>query len=513
MAKLKPLDQFNQALLAQVRPPNWKNPTPKDCYDLVVIGAGTAGLVTAIGTAELKLGLRIALIEKSLLGGDCLNWGCVPSKTLLESARVARLVRHSAEYGVHLAQAPLINFPAVMARVRQVRADISPHDSVERCTQAGIDVFLGTAKFMNAEQIRVGDSSLKFKRAVIATGAKATIPKIPGLETVSFLTNETVFNLTELPARLAIIGGGPIGCELGQALHRLGAKVMILQRGSQLLPREDGEVAQYLERQLLQAGISIKTNTQIQRIQATETGQEIYIQTLNSTETDILETDAILVAVGRTPNLEALGLDNAGIISQPGLGIVVNDYLQTSQPHIYAAGDVCSAWKFTHAADAMARIVIKNAFFAPGGLGREKVSHLLIPRVTYTDPEIAAVGLSPEQARTEKIPHQLLEIPFAEVDRAVTAGQTQGFLRLVLKANSDQILGAVIVGQEAGNLISYITQAMQGRQGLSSITRIIFPYPTQAEILKKAADQHYQQTFLTPFMQRLLKIVTRITLR
>lgn len=505
-------DPFNQALLAQVHPTHWQNPSPVSRYDLVVIGGGTAGLVTAIGTAELNLGLKIALIEKSLLGGDCLNWGCVPSKTLIESARVAHSIRNAPQYGI-TAQAPSVSFAQVMQRVRQVRAEISPHDSVERCHQAGIDVFLGTATFLNPKQIQVAGQTLNFKRAVIATGARATIPTIPGLESGEFLTNETIFNLTELPQRLALIGGGPISCELGQALQRLGSQVTILQRNPHLLPRDDTDISTYLQSQLEKEGIEIKVQVQIKKIAASPTGKRIYYQTAGSDSIETLETDAIFVGVGRTANLESLGLANAGVNSQPGLGILVNDYLQTSQPHIFAAGDVCSPWKFTHAADAQARIVIQNALFSPWGLGRAKVSQLLIPRVTYTDPEIAVIGLSPEHAQAQNIPHHQINIPFADVDRAVTAGHTQGFLRLVLKPNSDHILGAIIVGNQAGELISSITQAMQTKQGLNALSKIIFPYPTQAEILKKAADQHYQTTLLQPFMRGLLKLVVGLTSR
>ncbi len=510
---IHPDDEFNQALLAQVHPQNWKNPPPQATYDLVVIGAGTAGLVTAIGTAELRLGLKIALVEQALLGGDCLNWGCVPSKTLLESARVAHLVRRAGTYGVSFPQAPEIDFAAVMARVRQVRAEISSHDSVNRCHQAGIDVFFGTAQFINPHSLKVDDILLPFKRAVITTGAKAVVPEIPGLETGDFLTHETIFNLTELPARFAIVGGGPIGCELGQALQRLGSQVTIIQRRGQILPQEDQDIANFLEQVLEQEGVRIKTSCQVQQVQTIGTKKMLQIKSPNSATVETLTVDRILIAGGRAANVASLGLVNAGIDTQPGLGIVVNDYLQTSQPHIFAAGDVCSAWKFTHAADAMARIVIKNALFAPWGLGREKVSDLLIPRVTYTDPEIAMIGLSPDQAQRQAIPHTPMEIPLTKVDRAVTAGQTRGFLRLVVGANSDKILGAVVVGPYAGELISAIIQAMQANLGLQTLAKTIFPYPTQAEILKKAADYHYQQNFLTPWMQRLLKIIARFNLR
>lgn len=503
-----PLDAFNQALLAQVHPSDWVNPNPQKCYDLVVIGGGTAGLVTAIGAAELKLGLKIALVEQSLLGGDCLNWGCVPSKTLIAAAREIHHIRHASQFGIHLSQAPIVDFAKVMERVRQVRADISHHDSVERCHRAGIDVFFGTVQFQDRHQIQIEQQVLRFKRAVIATGARATIPNIPGLDRTPYHTNETIFNLTELPQKLAIVGGGPIGCELGQAFQRLGSQVTIFQRPEQILPQEDFETAQLIALQLQQDGIEIKTATQIHQVIATANQAQIEFQSPKTNpEIQSVTVDEVLIAAGRTPNLETLNLEAAGIEVQPGRGIVVNDYLQTSQSHIFAVGDVCQAGKFTHAADAGARIVIKNALFAPGGLGRSTVSRLLIPRVTYTDPAVACVGISGGQAKAQGLKVQVLKIPFQEVDRAVTDGETQGFLELVLAGNCDQILGAVIVGERAGELISQITQAMITHQGLGKLAAVIYPYPTQSEILKKAADRYYQATLLRPGYQALLKLV------
>ncbi len=500
---MKPLDSYNQKLIDNVHPIDWKNPTPQDEYDLVVIGAGTAGLVVAAGSAGLGIGLKIALIEKQYMGGDCLNVGCVPSKCLIRSARVVGELQESEKLGV-TAQDLKVDFAKVMERMRKVRSDISHNDSARRFKDLGIDVFFGEASFVDRHTIRVGDANLKFKKATIATGARAVQPNIPGLVAAGFLTNETVFSLTECPKRLAVIGGGPIGCELAQAFHRLGSQVTLIHKNAQILDKEDLDAAVIIQSQFEQEGLGIILNATIVNIETTPAGKQLTITTNHQTQTIIV--DEILIGTGRQPNIEGLNLETIGI-EYNQKGIVVNDYLQTTQPHIYAAGDICMDWKFTHAADFAARIVIKNALFSPFGLGKSKLSNLIMPWVTYTSPEVAHVGLY--EAQTQ-IPTSTITIPMNTVDRAITDGEENGFIKILLRQGSDEILGATIVASHAGEMISEITTAMVNKIGLSKLASVIHPYPTQADGIRKAADA-YRKTLLTDRTRNLLKLLTRFS--
>jgi pyruvate/2-oxoglutarate dehydrogenase complex dihydrolipoamide dehydrogenase (E3) component len=505
---LQPLDQYNQQLMARVAPPDWVNPPPAACYDLVVIGGGTAGLVVAAGAAGLGLGLKVALIEKSLLGGDCLNVGCVPSKCIIRSSRAIAAIREAAAFGIQPPDQIHVDFAQVMERMRRIRADISPHDSAERFRQLGVDVFLGRAAFSGSNAIAVEAHSLRFKKAVIATGARATHPTIPGLATAGFLTNETVFSLTECPPRLAIIGGGPIGCELAQTFQRLGSQVTLLHQQDHLLNREDREAAQIIQDQLIQENIHLILSCTVEKVELAPDGKVIYYQQNGSTNTTIV--DEIIVGVGRSPNIEGLNLEVVGVEYNPQQGVIVNDHLQTSNPRIFAAGDICMNWKFTHAADAAARIVIKNALFSPFGLGRSKLSQLVMPWVTYTDPEVAHVGLSEAEAIAQGFQPQTIKIPLAEVDRAVVDGEPIGFLKILHPRGSDRILGATLVARHAGEMISEITLAIATKQGLNALSGVIHPYPTQAEIIKKAADT-YRRTLLSDRTRMLLKFLSRLS--
>ncbi len=378
-----PHDEYNATLVANVHPAAWKNPDPAPRYNLVVIGAGTAGLVTAAGAAGL--GAKVALIERHLLGGDCLNVGCVPSKCVIRSSRVLGDIAAAAELGVYLPEGAVVDFPAVMERMRRLRARISHHDSAYRFhEQLGVDVFLGEGRFTGRNTAEVGGNTLRFKRAVIATGARATHPPIPGLVEAGFLTNETVFSLTERPQRFAVIGGGPIGCELAQAFRRLGSKVTIVEMEPQFLLREDPAAAAILSDTFRREGIDVRLNTALKKV--TASGQDKCLHLDSGGNEEVLTVDEILVGVGRAPNLEDLNLE-AGGVAYSKQGVRVNDYLQTTNPYIYAAGDICLDYKFTHAADAAARVVIQNTLF----FGRKKVSTQTIPWCTYTDPEIAHV--------------------------------------------------------------------------------------------------------------------------
>jgi pyruvate/2-oxoglutarate dehydrogenase complex dihydrolipoamide dehydrogenase (E3) component len=492
---VQPLDRHNQALLANAHPTDWRNPEPAPRYNLVVIGAGTAGLVTAAGAAGL--GAKVALVERELMGGDCLNVGCVPSKALLRSARAAVAVRDARQFGIEVPEGTRVNFPAVMERLRELRASLSPTDSAARFQKVGVDVFLGSGKFTAPDTIAVEGKALRFHRAVIATGARATRPPIPGLAEAGFLTNETVFSLTELPRRLAVIGAGPIGCELAQAFARFGAAVTLLVK-PQLLNREDRDAAAFVEKALLRDGIQMLVGAEVARVEKQGNDRVLRVK-LGGAEQE-LRVDEILVGTGRTPNVDGLNLEAAGIAFDAKTGVHVDDHLRTSNPAVFAAGDICSRFKFTHMADATARIAIQNALF----LGRARASALTLPWCTYTDPEIAHVGLYEEDAKKQGIAISTFMQPLHDVDRAVLDSETEGFVKVHVRAGTDRIVGATIVGRHAGEMISEITLAMVGGLGLKTIARTIHPYPTQAEAIKKTGDA-FNRTRLTAFVKSLFQ--------
>jgi pyruvate/2-oxoglutarate dehydrogenase complex dihydrolipoamide dehydrogenase (E3) component len=493
---VSPWDKHNQELAANVHPPDWVNPEPPSRYDLVAIGAGTTGLVAAAGAAGL--GARVALIERHLMGGDCLNVGCVPSKTLIRSARAAAECRDARRFGIHLAnEAIAVDFAAIMERVRALRARLSKHDAARRFRDLGVDVFFGEAKFLDPQRIEVSGKALRFKRAVISTGGRPASPKIEGLAETGFLTNETVFSLTQLPRRMAIIGGGPIGCELAQAFARLGSRITLLHKGPHLLDREDPEAAELIQRQFDEEGIEVVTAANLLQTSASAGGKLIRFRSGGSTVEKIV--DEILIAAGRLPNVEGLNLEAARVACDPTTGPLVNDCLQTTNRRIYAAGDVCVQWKFTHAADAAARIVIQNALF----LGRKRVSALTVPWCTYTDPEVAHVGLYEYQAREREMDTEIYFQPFQQVDRAVTDGEEKGFCKIIVRRKTKEILGATIVGRHAGEMISEISVAMSARLRLPQLSNVIHPYPTQAEAIRKCADA-CNRARLTPRLKRWL---------
>src|SRR5438552_4789799 len=490
---IQPDDEFNRALVHNVHPSDWVNPEPASRYNLVVIGAGTAGLVTAAGAAGL--GAKVALVEKSLLGGDCLNVGCVPSKAIIRSSRAAFDAKEAGQFGLRVAPPAPVDFPAVMERMRKLRADISPHDSAERFAKLGVDVFLGEAHFAGPDTVQVAGQTLRFKRAVIATGARAVQPPVPGLAEAGYLTNETVFSLTQCPARLAVIGGGPIGCELAQAFQRLGSQVSLFHKNAHLLDREDMEAAALVQKAFIREGIALRLNATITRVERSAGEKLVYYEAQGKEET--LAVDEILAGAGRAPNIEGLNLEGAGVQYDRRNGVLVNDCLQTSNPHIYGAGDVCLAWKFTHAADFSARIVIQNALF----LGRKKASALTMPWCTYTDPEIAHVGLYERDARERGLEVDTYAREFKEVDRAVLDGEQDGFVKFHVRKGRDEILGATIVARHAGAMISEISVAMAARIGLGRLASVIHPYPTQAEAIRQCGDA-YNRTRLTPTVKK-----------
>ncbi|HJO37341.1 MAG: mercuric reductase [Vicinamibacterales bacterium] len=486
---VQPLDDANRELLSHVRPEDWKNPAGAGVYDLVVIGAGTAGLVSAAGAAGL--GARVALVERALMGGDCLNVGCVPSKGLLRAARLIGEARKGDALGVRVT-APEVDFDRVMRRMRRRRADISPNDSARRFADLGIDVFFGEARFTGPRGIVVDGRTLRFKRAVIATGARAVAPPIPGLAETSFLTNETLFWLTELPRRLLIIGGGPIGCEMAQAFARFGSQVTLLDMASQVLLREDGDAAAIVSQALEQDGVTLQLDVRPQEVREGPDGVTVTFD--RGGETGQVVGDRLLVAAGRAPNVETLDLGAAGV-AFGRRGVEVDDRLRTSNRRIYAAGDVCSAFKFTHAADAMARVVIQNALFH----GRKRASALVIPWCTYTDPEIAHVGLYEREARERGRRVDTLTVQLADVDRAILDEETDGFVRV--HHDRGRLLGCTIVAPHAGEMIGEAAYVVTQGGGLTDLSATIHPYPTQGEALKKAGDA-YRRTLLTPTVRK-----------
>ncbi|MFW6189752.1 MAG: mercuric reductase [Planctomycetota bacterium] len=492
---VKPMDRHNRRLVENVHPPDWQNPQPADSYNLVVIGAGTAGLVAAAGAAGL--GARVALVERHLLGGDCLNVGCVPSKCIIRASRVAHRVRNAGEYGVRMPDGVEVDFGAVMARMRRLRAEMSRHDCAERMTEMGVDVFLGEGSFTGRGTVRAAERNLPYKKAIIATGARAYRPPIPGLEEAGFLTNETVFSLTERPERMAVFGAGPLGCELSQAFQRLGTQVTILEKTDHLLPKEDSDAAQILAEALARDGVDVRRSTECVRVEAVEGQKHVYFA-CDDEEEEPLVVDEILVGAGRAPNVQGLDLEAAGVEYTERHGVQVDDRLRTTNPDIFAAGDICLRYKFTHTADASARIALQNALF----WGRKKRSAMTIPWCTYVDPEIAHVGMYERDAEEEGIPVRTFTEWFEDVDRAVADGSTNGFARVHVRDGTDEILGATIVAPHAGEMITEITVAMQGGLGLGGLANVIHPYPTQAEAVKHVADR-YNRTRLTPFWKKL----------
>jgi len=467
-------------------------------YNVVVIGAGTAGLVTAAGTAGL--GGRVALVERQRMGGDCLNYGCVPSKALIRSARVAALMRQASRYALEAADAP-VDYGRVMRRVKALRAKIEPHDSVERFEGLGVDVFLGDAALESPREVRIGGTVLRTRHVALTTGGRAALPPVPGLEQAGYLTNETIFEREEPPGRLLVMGGGPIGCELAQAMARLGARVTLVDRGLQLLHREDPDVADLLRVRMEQDGVTTLLKSEVLEIVPGRGGPHLARVRRDGVPLNV-EADTILVAAGRKPNIESLGLEKAGVAWTPR-GVTVNDYLETSQPNIYAAGDVCGPYQFTHLAEYQARIVVRNILLAPlHGLGRARADYRVVPWTTFTDPEVARVGLNQRDAAKAGIAPDVHQFPYSDLDRAILDGEEEGFVRVITARGRGAILGATIVGAGAGEMIHELALAMQRRVDLSRLSSLIHVYPTLSQAVQRAADA-YMRSRLTPTARRI----------
>lgn len=513
--EVSPLDEHNVKLLDNVHPRDWVNPKETDSYTLIVIGAGAGGLVTAAGSAGI--GAKVCIIEEHLMGGDCLNVGCVPSKALIRAARAMKDAQNAKQFGVNLSSPPSIDFGVVMERMRKIRADISNNDSCERFSRdLGVAVYQGFATFVGSNKVEVAGKTLTFKKAVVATGASPAVPPIDGLREAPFLTNLTIFNLTELPPRLCVIGAGPIGLELAQAMARFGSKVTVFVRGKELLPKEDRDAAVIVQESLIDDGVNILFNVEFESISVSETTgtDNKYAAPWNMLGVHIIQNghkkdffcDCLLIATGRAPNVD-LGLEKAGIEYDTKRGVHINQYLQTTNKNVYAVGDVCTKFQFTHMADFMARTVIRNALF----FGSGKHSALLVPWATYTEPEIAHVGLYESDLKSRYIDFDTYTKHFADVDRAICDGEVTGFVKIHCKKGSDDILGATIVNANAGNMISEITLAMQMNIGLGSLAYVIHPYPTQSEAIRMCGDL-YNKTRLTSTTKGLLTRVANRSL-
>ena len=490
------LSSHERELLANVRPSGWQNPTPRGPYHLLVIGAGPGGLVAARTAAAL--GAKVALIERHMLGGDCLNYGCVPSKAIIRTSRLYAEMRTAANFGAAPPTDIRVDFPAAMERMRRIRARISRVDSASRLTAEGIDLYFGTARFAGPEAVDVGGIRLRFKKALIATGSRSILPAIPGLAEAGFLTNETVFNLTVQPRSLLVIGGGPLGCELAQAFCRLGTRTIIAHDEPLFLPKEERDAAQLVSDALACDGVEIHLNSKAVNVRI-EGGRKL-VDLVNDGNVVTTTVDEILTGIGRMPAVQELNLEAAGVAYDAEAGVHVDDFLRTSNPRIYAAGDVCLEHKFTDTADASARIVVQNALL----LGRKRMSALTIPWCTYTDPEIAHVGIYVKQARERNIPVKTFTIPMHDVDRAIADGEEDGFVKIHVREGTDTILGATIVARHAGEMINCISLAMVAGIGLRTLAGVIHAYPTQAEAIKKAADA-YTRTRLSPLLGWLLR--------
>jgi pyruvate/2-oxoglutarate dehydrogenase complex dihydrolipoamide dehydrogenase (E3) component len=458
-------------------------------YDLLIVGAGPAGL-SAAGAAA-RCGARVALIERNFLGGTCLNTGCIPSKTIIRTSRLYREMRDAERFGGQVPSGITVDFPAVMERVRRVRARLGEFVSADRLVAMGIDVYVGEARFAGPDAVTVGAQALRFKNALIATGAHPVTPPTPGLAEAGFLTYENVFDLAECPKRLLVIGGGPVGCELAQAFARLGSRVTAVQDEPMFLVHEERDAAQLLSDAFTRDGIEIHLDTQTTSVRVD--GNDTIVDVLNNGVAQTITVDRILVGVGTAPNVRNLGLDAARVAYDDVRGIQVDDFLRTTNRHIFAAGDVCTENKFPHIESVAGRIVVANALL----WGRQRLSAQVVPWCTFTDPEIAHVGMYVTEAREKNVPIKTFTVLMHEVARAITDGEEDGFVKIHVREGTGEILGATVVARHAGDLINEISLAMSAGLDLQTLGRVNTPYPTQSQAITMAADA-YMQSRPTP---------------
>lgn len=473
---IAPFDPANRRTITQSHPPGWQSPQPKSLYDLVVVGAGPAGFLAAMTAA--KAGHTVAVVERNLTGGTCVNFGCTPSKTLIRAARAVFQARDGEKFGYQLQGQPQVNFAAVMTRVREMRAEASEISSVAAMAEAGADVWLGEARFAGPDTVEVNGRRLKFVKALIATGTGPAIPETPGLHDSHYLTNETVFELTELPRHLLCLGGGTINCELAQAFRRLGSEVDLVGSADRLLPNEVPEASSLLAARLTAEGVRLYLGAKATRVDGRS-------KRVTLSDGAVVEYEALLIAAGRHVQVNGLGLDAAGVKFSHA-GVEADQHLRTTNPNIYAAGDVVLPEKYTHAAAATGILAVRNAL---DGAARS-VTDLVIPRCTYTDPEIAHVGLTPADATRRGMEVETHRLEMAKVERARIDGETEGFAALYI--HEDVIVGATLASSHAGESIALLTAAVMQRMTPSALAAVIHCYPTQARAVQTVADQAAQ---------------------
>ena len=465
--------------LQRVRPVDWKNPEPRDCYDLTIIGAGPAGIVAAKLAA--RLGFSVALVERNRIGGNSLNSGSIPSKAIIRTARVSADIHEAEVFGAPAPHENVPDFSAALARMRRIRTRIAEFHSVDSLVALGVQVFFGDARFETRDTLVIGESRLKFTKCLVATGARPRTSNIPGLNQIGYCTSDTIFEMSTLPKRLVVVGGGPLGCELAQAFCRLGPHVTIVQDEPKFLPGEERDAAEILSWSMARDGVEIHLNTSVVGVR--EVGGTKVLETVNNEVRSTIQADEILLCIGRVPNVEDLGLESAAIELGSDGGIRVDDFLCTSNPSVYAAGDVCMPYKFTNAAQASARMAVQNALLS----GRQRHTELTIPWCTFCDPEIAHVGLRVLEARQRSIPIKSLTIMMQDVDRAITDGQDVGYLKIHIEDGTDNILGATIVASRASELVNEMAVVLGSGIGMNKLASIVHTYPTESRAISLAA--------------------------
>jgi pyruvate/2-oxoglutarate dehydrogenase complex dihydrolipoamide dehydrogenase (E3) component len=473
-------DAANRELLARVRPVDWRNPEPKPIYDLVIVGSGPAGLAAA--NAAAASGISIALVEQNRLGGVSLNTGSIPSKAVLGSARAFSAMRNAEDFGAVFPSGPRVDFKAVMTRMRHIRTRVAEYHSVDRLCAAGVDVFFSSARFIAPNTLAAGDTRLNFRKALIATGARPSPGDIPGLAEIGYQTSETIFDIPSMPTRLAVIGGGPLGCEMAQAFCRLGSHVILLQNDPKFLPREERDAAELLSLALSRDGVETRLNTTVTGARM-EGGVKL-LDTVNNEVHCPVKVDEVLLSIGRMPNVQDLDLKAACVEFDAATGITVDDYLRTSNPDVYAAGDVCVKHRFANVAEATGRMAVRNAFADEHGQTR----HLLIPWCTFCDPEIAHIGLYVWEAQERGIPVSTITIMMQDNDRAIADGEDNGFVKIHLRDGTDSILGATIVASRASEMINEMSVIMSAGIGMRTLADILHIYPAQSDAIRQAVS-------------------------